>query len=690
MQRGMRPAIAAAVTVAVICTAFVFSFAFLETPHAYAQAATSTDQTRVDAAAQTPQNLDDKAKLDGFTGVIYGFCTALGTGILWLGGMFFDYSMGYLVIGMGDLLGEGLGDMIDDVWIVVRDIFNLLFIFGLIYIGFRTILDINKANTQRTLIALIAAALLVNFSLFIAKAIVDLSNVTAFQIYSLISVEGDATRVDGEYTGIGAGFMQYLNLEASIGDNAEVLQDVVADDGNLPSGRVIIYGIMVLIFSLVAAFVFMAGAVFMVTRFVALILYMVFSPAMFAGMIFPGMQPYMAKWWRGFISNALVAPAFMFMLYLSLMAAEALQDDTGTLGAAFANPSGAEGTFMVILMFFVIMGFLVASLMVAKQFGTVGADRAVSMGRTALNKTRTGIQGFAGRNTIGRGSNWAQEKFTRWQEKPTENQSRLGRAMRTAAAATNFDRAAINVTEKGKSAKFGSGRSYNDAENVDKDRKKRLAAGAEEQRREQNIHAGIEATKVSVAGSIDQKTMDELAKAMKGLTEKQLTEGMKLEVLTNENVAVHLSEKNIETLEKSGKYSEAEIGSIKDARKKGFINIAREGKDATGKPLPHSAYNASRNPEWLANKGTDELAKMPTEVFTAEGMAEHLTPAMVEAKMKSGVSKNELEKIRENIDRVIAQDQLNASSNDGGPYTKQWKKWSERTAVGARLGLEHV
>lgn len=637
-------------------------------------------------------------EIPGFTGMVYSLCLALGGGLLWLSGALLDFTFVFLVVGMGDLLKGGLGDAVDALWVVIRDVFNLLFIFGLIYIGFKTIWSAVDNNTKRMLVYLIAAALLVNFSLYFTKVIVDLTNVTALQIYKLIEVEGAPGVLfsGSEYTGVASGFMQYLNLETLSNQNgrAAMLTQAVADEGNLPNARIMIYGFMVLIFSLIAAFVFAAGAIFLVTRFVALILFMIFSPAMMLGWVYPGLKSYSDKWWKGFISYALVAPTFIFMLYLSLTVAKELQTG-GTFAEALGDTSFTSGTFQLVLMFFVIIGFVVASLMVAKSMSDAGAAQA---GRAASyvqgkignvsHSLRRSAQGFAGRNIVGRGSNFAQNTFKRWQEKPSEKQSRLGRAARLTLKSTNLDRSIIGTTEKGKAAKFGSKYSFKDNQDYDKDRTKRLSAGAAEQRREAQINAGIAATASTAVGPLNPNTMKDFATAMKNLTDKQLTEELKLEVLTNENVAIHLSEKNIETLEKSGKYSDAQIGDIKEARKAGFKNIANTVT------RPGSAFNTERTPEWLAQKGTDEVAKMPTEVFTAPAMASHLTPGMVEAKMKSGLGTTDRDAIRDNIDNAIRADKAAHPSIGGAPaggaLTKQWSNWVNRTTIGPRLGLQEV
>ena len=80
------------------------------------------------------------------------------------------------------------------------------------------------------------------------------------------------------------------------------------------------------------------------------------------------------------------------------------------------------------------------------------------------------------------------------------------------------------------------------------------------------------------------------------------------------------------------------------------------------------------------------MAKMPIEVFTSPAMAIHLTPAMVEAKMRAGISNKERDEIRDSVNNEIANQNIATGRSDNS-YTKQWKNWSDRSTFGARMGF---
>ena len=117
------------------------------------------------------------------SGVITTIGTFLGNLILtvaafftWVAGMVLDSTLDNLVFGMGGIINDnGFGGAIDNTWKIIRDLSNLAFIFGFIYLGIRTIIDPASASVKRTLTQIIIAALLINFSLYIVKAIIDFS-----------------------------------------------------------------------------------------------------------------------------------------------------------------------------------------------------------------------------------------------------------------------------------------------------------------------------------------------------------------------------------------------------------------------------------------------------------------------------------------------------------------------------------
>ncbi len=72
-------------------------------------------------------------------------------------------------------------------WAIIRDVVNITFIFGIVYIAISTILRANGPNIKELLGKLILAAVLVNFSFFFAGVIIDASNILTLVLYKEIA-----------------------------------------------------------------------------------------------------------------------------------------------------------------------------------------------------------------------------------------------------------------------------------------------------------------------------------------------------------------------------------------------------------------------------------------------------------------------------------------------------------------------
>lgn len=78
---------------------------------------------------------------------------------------------------------------IPEVWGIVRDLSNIFFILVLLYIGVKVILGLGGHDVKKMIVNVIIMALLINFSMFFTKVVVDASNILALIFYNKISVE---------------------------------------------------------------------------------------------------------------------------------------------------------------------------------------------------------------------------------------------------------------------------------------------------------------------------------------------------------------------------------------------------------------------------------------------------------------------------------------------------------------------
>ncbi len=419
-------------------------------------AAASAPPASVAGGDQAPPDAGDSTKISTTIGQFLGnLLLNIASIITWAGGMLLEYSMNKLIYGMGTLLESGspLGNAIEGLWKTIRDICNLAFIFGFIYIGIRTILDHESSNTKRMLAQIIIAALLINFSLFFTKAIIDFSNIVAISIKnSMMSGSGTISAHLGNLLGI-----------SGIFDSPSTSRfPTLTSAGN------IWFYFMGAIFLLVAGFVLAAGGILLIIRFVMLVFIMIFSPILFGATIFPQTQQYASDLWKKLISYSFFAPAYLLLLLFTMHILQAvtrvLNPGKASLSKGLTNEPGAD-SFSVILLFVIAIMFLIASLQISKKFSIAGADKALSVG----NSLRKGAQGYIGRGALSVGGKYSvgslATKLAEKQEDMRKSNSQSARLGAFALRATGVNAATKAVTGE----KFGSSESYADVKKRDKE-----------------------------------------------------------------------------------------------------------------------------------------------------------------------------------------------------------------------------
>ncbi len=405
---------------------------------------------------------EDNFLESGLKSVLWTIVNVVFGWMVWASGLLLNLAITKYVVGFGAVFeSSGLGYSVNTLWATVRDIFNLTFIFGLVYIGFKMIFNSGDSNAKRMLGSLILAALLVNFSLFITKFIIDFSNIAAAQFAQAFNAGGAGTYA------VSDGFMKLFGLSGiwNTGSSLPALE----------GGASYAYIFGTLFLYLIASFVFTAGGLLLIIRFVVLNIYMILSPLMFLGLVFPGLQSISSSYWNGFLGRAFFAPAYILMLYFAHQVLVNMQGvvTAGSRGLAgsFATTgkaSDAAASFEATFVFFIITAvFLISALVVAQKMGAVGASNAVAIGKrfssTARKYTQQkagsatfGAAAVVGQRTVGYGANRLAERkgFQDWAAKSKAGQAMLGATRKVAD--TSFD--ARQVAGVGTALGVGAGK----------------------------------------------------------------------------------------------------------------------------------------------------------------------------------------------------------------------------------------
>jgi len=603
------------------------------------------------------------------------FLLTIGASFAWLGGVILEKAFDVTVLNMGKGIKEGgIGITINEIWGVIRDFSNLVFIFGFIYIGIRTILQPESANTKRFLAQLVIAALLINFSLFFTKVVIDVSNVFAVEIHQLFEDSGDRN----------------IGFEIARNSGLAGLYDPLPPEelANHTTGGSIAFFLMGFLFLLVLAFVLAAGAIILVVRYVMLIFIMIFSPLLFAASVFPQTSKYSGQLFSALLKHAFFAPIFLFFLYISVRVLQTLYADSPeSLSMALKNQSGTPtaDSWSVLLQFVVAIMFVIASIKSAQLLSIAGGEKAVKMG----NSLRGQLQGFAGRNLIGKPA----EQYLKNFDKERSKNTRTSRFLRS----TGLDRSIRGFYKAGVDAKFGGSQSMTEVRKIDKDNAAQYAkmggvVELEEARKITDKKARLAATEKAVrdmskaqfeeAGEkllnneevmryVSSSQMDDIMKSeefndtQKGAfaktrgnaieqllkdtygENKQLVEIIgkasigQLEALGADRLTANadgLNSSQMDDLKKSKKFLETEVNSIKESRETKLWNKFEE--DSRADPL--SVFK---------DKKDKEVAKLPKEILSDPRAMTALTGGILRQIVESdSLTREERKKIRENID----------------------------------------
>jgi hypothetical protein len=296
-------------------------------------------------------------------------------------GMIFDYSIWnsiqsgtytkYDRYDDSDASSEGLVVM---GWKLVRDFTNLVFIFALFVIAFTLILDLDGGgdrnsvanNPKRIFARVVMMALLVNFSFFLARSVIDVTNKFALQFYTNMTnapqvATGDGAQddVNSFYTlpgnsgirSIAAGIIAKINPQSLLLDSSTAK----VKPGAGLYANLFLFSFISAAFGIFLAYIFMSIAILFIGRIIGLYLAVIISPLAFVSYTIPALQnkPYIGfdDWMKQFIGLAFMAPVFLFFIYIGV---QFFDLTSGSTSGSLAKAAQIIFKFMIVAMFFTL------------------------------------------------------------------------------------------------------------------------------------------------------------------------------------------------------------------------------------------------------------------------------------------------------------------------------------------------
>jgi hypothetical protein len=333
--------------------------------------------------------------------------------LLGLAGVIFNWAVLVVVFEFSKYFGNSPGMTL--AWGILRDFANIGLLFGFVFMGIATILDLHKYPWKQALPKLVIYAVLLNFSLFATEAIIDATNVVSATLYK--QTYGEAQQCSNANwlgcvinTGLAAVVLDRIELSSVYDPNNIFLDtfDGIAAQLTHPIENILKY-VMLALVTTVAATVFFGAASMLISRGITLAFLMVTSSLGFAGLAIPFLEGMARKWWKKLIDQALFAPVFILLLLASLKMTDGLDQLVGEGGLTAALSLGDVGNTTGTIIFFTLtMGFMVASLAMAQQFGIYGSDAVMKGALDVIGRVGgapLGTAGWVGRRTIGSASN---------------------------------------------------------------------------------------------------------------------------------------------------------------------------------------------------------------------------------------------------------------------------------------------
>lgn len=385
---------------------------------------------------------------------------------------------------------------------ITLGIANAFFVLILLWIAIATIFDFEPYTARQLLPKLIIAALLINFSLPIGNAFINLSNGIADIFYDrlqrpLTASEQEQQGVVGRFLPLApissrvlliskfaavkdfrpdpnapndAGVLQertgnnitrdcYSNLSPIPGWSTVVCLNTIFQSGvqiafRTPSNDVQLLGTALtavlakLTITPILIFVLLAGTIFLIARTLSLAFLLVLGPLAFLFMILPATQPYYRQWWERLAKWSFFFPAFMFFVFLSLQTGSSFAEQ-------FVNAGGPQNQLPAFLQYIIIIGLLLLSLMMANQMSIYGAATVTGWGSGLAGATGRWAKGtgkLLGGGVAGAvlgsavGQALSSRRATRWALRPIE-------AARAAGQRVEEERAKTALQRRGLAAK---------------------------------------------------------------------------------------------------------------------------------------------------------------------------------------------------------------------------------------------
>lgn len=398
-------------TIAVGFIAVFVALAGLATPleHAFA-VDTSSGRTSVSSNAATSDNLWKSVQSIGtytIGAVVYAFTAGVGSYFAYFGAYLFGFAVSLSLNSLAYAL-----TFLSSGWTMARDLANMFFIFVLIYIAIVVMLKAQTSEMTRSLAWVIVMALLINFSFFFTRVIIDAGNILALQFYN--AIPSTLTLSTTGVKDLSAPIIAAVNPATLLSPEAFTKSGAGAGGGVFGKEFVallLIYITMGVITFMLGIMFFFAGLHF-VGRIVALWFIIIISPLAFVARTVKYFRPYYDKWQQALVLNSFYPAIFLFLFLIVTWFTTELAASNNTFASALSGARGtsAEETLAatlanVVVRLSIVLAMLYFAMSASKRASTWVAEvtgQATYGGSTWLSDRLARTGGFMYQQTGGR------------------------------------------------------------------------------------------------------------------------------------------------------------------------------------------------------------------------------------------------------------------------------------------------
>ncbi len=365
--------------------------------------------------------------------VIYLFTVGLMSIFAYIGGYVFSFAIQLTLQSVTYSL-----DFLTSGWTAVRDIANMAFIFILIYIAVVIIFKAETSGTMTMLAWVVVMALLINFSFFLTRVVVDAGNILAVQFYNAIPAQPFSQTTGGLAGPIANGVSSLLpgspkDLTAGIMNALQIQNVLGVQSFDLITGQsgvgVFMVNLIAKIFIYIAvgamlailAFTFLTVGFKFLIRVIVLWFVIISAPLAFAARAIPTRTAKgLYDQWFGLLINFSFYPAIFLFIFLIITFITQTVASTGliptfsqnNLAAGASATSFAEGSPLYTLGTAVAHIVIRMGLIITMLFYGLKLSERVAVEGNSLARGMTGWVGgkvagstaWVARQTLARGA----------------------------------------------------------------------------------------------------------------------------------------------------------------------------------------------------------------------------------------------------------------------------------------------